>query len=333
MTTEIIMSYQKPETPTGEQFQEMLDRFRLGDLIAFEPIPVGSEQNVFVSSSMGEYVFRGKPLFPGQFAEEKFVVDHLHSRTKAPVAFPYLIDRSDDIFGWPYALMTRMPGVQVDDLNVRTGLAGWEHKEIASAFGKNLVDLHGFQVDHAGEYDVKMNDVRPFDVPYVDWLFDQVRYWLNDAKQYSRITPDDEKWVEQTLEQSLQAFEVPFQPCFVMGDYHLGNAVFMNGGTSWEVSGVFDFSKCYFGDPEADLSLPIALYLEAGTEEPARRFLCVYRDHTSRREGFSKRFSVHMLHERVLSWGLAKATGTETWPFELSFRDWAKPFCDWRLNW
>lgn len=328
MTTKIIMSYEKPQLPSAGQFQAMLDRFGLGDLVGFEPILRGSEQNVFVFSTAGEFVFRGKPLFAGQFAEEKFVVDHLHRQTVAPVAYPYLVDPSGDLFGWPYALMPRLPGNQVDDPNVQPRLTNGDQEEIACASARVLAQLHEFNVDHPGEYDVATNDMKRFGIPYVEWLFARIRYWMNDARKYSEITPEDERWVEQTLDRSREAFGVPFQPCFVMGDYHLGNAVFSKSNNFWEVSGVFDFSKCYFGDPEADLSLMTASYLEKGARDIAFAFLSAYLSETSVRNGFIQRFSVHMLHERVLAWGLAKATGETAWPETWPFRYWANYYTE-----
>jgi len=51
------------------------------------------------------------PHYPWQFPKERLIARLLHERTRAPVSWPYLLDPSDDIFGWSYALMPRLPGL------------------------------------------------------------------------------------------------------------------------------------------------------------------------------------------------------------------------------
>ena len=65
---------------TESQIQDALHRFRLGRLTGVSSVPSGmGGQNLFVSSTSGEYVFRGNPLYPGQFAKERFFAQVLHS--------------------------------------------------------------------------------------------------------------------------------------------------------------------------------------------------------------------------------------------------------------
>ena len=101
---------------SGAQFQAALDRFDLGQFIRAEPISAGNfGQNVYLTSATGEYVLRGAPFWPYQFPRERFFTDLLHARTRAPVPWPYLLDPEDDIFGWSYVIMPRMPGLQLSD--------------------------------------------------------------------------------------------------------------------------------------------------------------------------------------------------------------------------
>lgn len=46
------------------------------------------------------------------------------------------------------------------------------------------------------------------------------------------------------------------------------------------------------------------------------------------KENVKKRMKVHMLHQRVLDWGSAKATNMVTWDDELSFSLWVKEYTD-----
>lgn len=79
-------------------------------------------QNVFVTSTTGAWVLRGAPHYDWQLPAERFSCEQLHTRTRTPVPWPYLIDPSDDIFGWSYAIMPRMPGLQMSDPGVAGGL-------------------------------------------------------------------------------------------------------------------------------------------------------------------------------------------------------------------
>src|SRR5579872_2347774 len=69
-----------------EQFQAALNHFGLGQFLSAEAIPFGLfGQNVFVTSSTGEYVFRGAAHYDWQFPKEQFVANLLHERTNVPV--------------------------------------------------------------------------------------------------------------------------------------------------------------------------------------------------------------------------------------------------------
>src|SRR5215216_5853473 len=101
---------------TPHQFQAALARFELGDFVEATPVSGGLfGQNVFVTSTQGHYVLRGMPHYPWQFPKERFGAALLHERTQVPVAYPYLLDASTDIFGWSYLLMPRLQGIRPAD--------------------------------------------------------------------------------------------------------------------------------------------------------------------------------------------------------------------------
>ena len=51
-----------------DQFQAALNRFGLGNFLHTEPIPFGLfGQMVYLTSTDGEFVLRGRPHFPWQF--------------------------------------------------------------------------------------------------------------------------------------------------------------------------------------------------------------------------------------------------------------------------
>ncbi len=155
------------------QFQAALDRFQLGHFIQVEAIPFGNfGQNVFVSSTTGEYVLRGQPHFEWQFPTEQFFVQQLHERTSVPVPWPYLIDDTSDIFGWSFVLMPRMPGLQLADSEIKKQLSTVEKRGIAYALGENLAQMQKLTWPIAGRYNAATRSVEPFErIQELAWPF------------------------------------------------------------------------------------------------------------------------------------------------------------------
>ncbi len=335
---------------SDEQFQAALNHFSLGRFVRAEPIPFGLfGQNVFVSSTEGEFVLRGDPHFWWQFPTEQFYTKLLHERTNIPVPWPYLIDLSTEIFGWSYVLMPRMPGLQLADPQVKAQLEPEARKAIARALGENLAAMQQAKWPFSGRYDASSGDVQPFDLAHeLAWPFPVeansqlanmpptiisyrervkacLRHTIARARQYNdATTPDDVAWVEEIIVAGQEALDVPFEPCFVMEDYKEGNLVVQNTD-GWCVSGLFDLMGGHFGDGEADLSRPIAIYLEDDAQL-AHEFLNAYQRHTPLRPGFVQRFPVYMLLDRSIIWEYSQRTGQDWWPKDWSFRDWAEHY-------
>ena len=141
---------------SDEQFQMALDRFQLGTFLRAEPVPYGLwGQNIFISSTQGEYVLRGTPHFWWQFPTEQFFAQHLHERTQVPVPWPYQIDYAEDIFGWSYVLMPRMQGLQLASAEVRSQLSAKDKRAIARTLGENLARMQDLTWPIAGRYDAE----------------------------------------------------------------------------------------------------------------------------------------------------------------------------------
>ena len=204
-----------------DQFQEVLDRFSLGELVRAEPVPFGNfGQNVFLTSTKGEYVLRGAPHYPWQFPKERFFTDLLHEHTSVPVPWPYRLDPSDDIFGWSYVIMPRMPGLQLSKSDVRDKLGAEDRLGIAYAMGETLALLQELTWPCAGEYDLESDTIQPLEVDYSEWVISRIHHYLQLAMLPSdRTTDADVKWVEMMISLGRKALDVPFQPCFVMQDY------------------------------------------------------------------------------------------------------------------
>jgi len=337
---------------SDEQFQAALDRFHLGRLIQAEPIPFGLfGQNVFVSSTQGDYVLRGRPHFWWQFPTEQFYARFLCERAHAPAPWPYLIDPTADIFGWSYALMPRMPGLQLADPRVREQLQPSERQAIASTLGENLAHMQQAKWPGTGRYRVATDTVEPFELAFeMAWpspvesdphlaalpptriSYSQrvkacLRYLLAKARALNTAatTQEDITWVENCIEEAKVALDDTFTPCLVLEDYKRENLVVLHQGEGWRVSGVFDLMEAHFGDGEADLSRQYAMYLQ---EEPhlARVFLQGYLSQTTPRPGFIRRFPVYMLLDRAIIWEFVHRRDPQWWDGERTFRDWASQY-------
>lgn len=342
-----------------EQFQAALDRFNLGQFIQAEAIPFGSfGQNVFVTSTTGEYVLRGTPHIGWQFPTEQFYSRLLHERTQVPVAWPYLLDPAEDIFGWSYALMPRMSGLQLADPQVRSQLGAEERRGIARALGENLALMQELTWPFCGRYDASTDTVQPLEplrelawpfpvqtavharvhvaiepgatVTYGELVIARILHYLTLSRTYDdHTTADDVAWTEQVLMQAKSALDVPFQPCFVMEDYKRDNLVVTRQNGTWRVSGLFDLMSGYFGDGETDLARTVGMYLHIDKDPPmAREFVQAYLSKRPPRPGFAERFQVYLLLDRAILWEYAHKTGQRWWDERWTFRDCASQCID-----
>lgn len=121
------------------QLRAALDRFDLGRLVSTTPVTTGNfGQNVFLTASTGDYVFRGHPLRDEQFAKERYFAQVLHERTSVPVPWPYHHERDRDLFGWEYAIMPRLDGVHLAEPDAYDNLADDDRSGIAVAMAHTL---------------------------------------------------------------------------------------------------------------------------------------------------------------------------------------------------
>ncbi len=158
---------------SDEQFQKALERFSLGTFLQAEPVSFGLwGQNIFLSSTEGEYVLRGSPHLWWQFPTEQFFAPLLHERTQVPVPWPYQLDYAEDIFGWSYALMPRMQGLQLASTEVQSQFSAKDKRGIARALGENLARMQDLTWPFAGRYDAETHTVQPFELAHeLAWPF------------------------------------------------------------------------------------------------------------------------------------------------------------------
>jgi aminoglycoside phosphotransferase (APT) family kinase protein len=333
-----------------EQFDAALARFDLGNFIRAELIPFGLfGQNVFVTSTAGEFVLRGSPHFEWQFPTERFFVDLLHRETVVPVPSPYLIDESPEIFGWSYVLMPRMPGIQVDDPKVKVLLSPGDRRQMAHAMGETLAAMHQVTSNICGRYDMTSRSIKPFDRAYElaypfpprpedlarsrtisnrERVLGVIRRLLDKSRIVNDQTTDaDANWVEEVIASNQHAMRDDFRPSIVMEDFKEGNVVFEQRGASWRVGGLFDLMGAHFGDPEADLSRTSASYFDENPEL-AREFVLTYLSTHPASPGFGSRFQIFMLLDRMIVWEFVQRHEGGVALKDTTLRAWAGRYVD-----
>jgi aminoglycoside phosphotransferase (APT) family kinase protein len=269
------------------------------------------------------------PHYDWQLPAEQFFCELLHTRTRTPVPWPYLLDPRDDIFGWSYAIMPRMPGLQPSDPGVAGALAGKDRLGMAQAMAENLALMHELSWPFAGGFELASGTIAPCPVSWAEWVAADVHGWLERARTHSdRTTDADIDWVDQLLHFAHDALAEPFHPSFVMHDYKEQNATFERAGEGWRVSGIFDLMEAFFGDGEIDLSRQTVQYMEEDPEL-AQAFVRRYLELRTARPGFRERFVVYLLWDRLVIWEYFQRPERETpWKSDLTLRAWLEPILD-----
>lgn len=311
-----------------EQLQAALDRFALGRLAEVEVAPGGLfGQNLFLTTGAGgvgeQWVFRGAPHWPWQFSKERFFAERIHRTTRAPVPWPYYVERDEALFGWSYAIMRRLPGISPAVVRDGGDRAAWRRVVVAMAEG--LAELHRHTAPAPGEYDP---DGRPDGGVLAEPSFERWVVRSLEAKRDAGLSAggvfeaEDVAYIDALIADHRAALSVPFAPSFVHYDFKEGNLHVEKTANSWRLSGVFDLMTGAYGDGEEDLSRMTAGLAGAG-EEPARAFLDAYAKQHPLRSGAAERFRLYMLMDRLSIWLYARAN--DVWfPPEARFRRFAR---------
>jgi Ser/Thr protein kinase RdoA (MazF antagonist) len=229
-----------------------------------------------------------------------------------------------------YAVLPRLPGLDVGDPAVRDGLSATERLALARAMGDALARVHALTWPHYGEYDAATDTIAPIETSFADWTAARVRDWLARCRGASNATTDaDASWVEDVIASARDALALePDAPTFAYRDYKENNVVAQREGGGWRVTGVFDLGEGYFGDGEADFSRSVATYLREDAAL-ARVFLDGYRARRPLRPGHEERFPLYMLLDRLIIWEYGQRN--KVWfPPGLAFRAWAEPYTSFR---
>ena len=332
MCSELAMAFREYTKRLGnisdEQLQRALSYFDLGEFLHAEPILFGLfGQNLFLTSTAGEFVLRGVPHYDWQFPTEQFFAEQLHARTHVPVPYPYLLNPYSEIFGWPFVIMPRMSGLQLADAQIMSKLSMDERRGVAQALAAMLIEIQTLTWEHSGRYNIATQQIEPLGQEYRRGVVERIRELITQAQSYNaNTTATDVAWAENIIERTARACLTPYQSCLVLEDYKEPNVVVTQGQTGWQVSGVFDFMTAHFGDGEADLARQVGTYLRE-SPELADEFVQFYLDHKVVEPGFAERQQLYILYDSLLIWSFWQGhAGGLPEDKTLNLKQWAGPF-------
>ncbi len=326
-----------------EQFAAVAARLDLGRFISAAPTTSGLfGQNVFLTTSKGEFVLRGAPHWVKeidetehhredrwQFTKETWFARQLHERTTAPVPWPFLHEQSDDILGWPFIVMPRAPGECFDERSIMKALSPEDRRTVARALGENLAQMQELTSPFAGDFSPKTIELAPYPDGYVSWV---VREIGTMTKQVSdNVTDDDLAWIAAASERALGVKQQPANT-FVHGDYKLNNLTVLREGDIWRVGGVFDLHEARFGDGALDLVRQACSYLDT---EPAlaRAFVEAYDARHDRDPARRERMPLYVINDRMKFWAFFNRPGKRAaWAEGKTFRGWTTRYMDGLLS-
>ncbi len=318
---------------TPDQLQRALDRFGLGTLTDAQPVAGGLfGQNAFVTSSTGEWVLRGAPHYDGQFQKERFFSCLIHEQTLVEAPWPFLIERSTDVFGWHYSIMPRLPGVDPGSPDLQRDFTPSDRIAVARALGDHLGLLQSATFDTPAVYDYEQDSLASIDQPFSDWFITSVRDWLQRCRDDSRATTDEDvTWVEKIIDGASDALAVPFAPSLVHTDYKENNTCAIRTPDGWRITGVFDLGEAYIGDGEYDLARAACEYHLRRDDGSFRAFVDAYGAHRRPHAGFAERMRLFILLDRLIIWEYGQRN--KIWfPPDMTLRAWAERFVMMKLE-
>ena len=316
------------------QLRAVTRKANLGAFVSASPVSGGLfGQNVFVTTTSGDYVFRGAPHWHNgapndawQFPKERLYADLLHARARAPVAWPPHLDDSCEDFPWPYLIVPRLSGVCLSAPTDRAALSDHDGIEIANALGRTLADLQSLRRDQAGDFDPDLQAIAPYPGGYSQHLRTEIEQQAAAARINQAFGPQDDSWLD-ALFAAEAAHPAETSPVtFAHNDYHLGNVLLEQKQTDWRVSGVIDLMTCNFGDPAADLVRQSCDWLDRAPQ-CTDAYLLAYRQAGGCAAPTPARLALLVVYERLLIWSYFTRPDVAHAAFKSqTFRSWAEPY-------
>ena len=335
MSTPIVYSHRLGAI-SDAQFQAVMSRFGLGRFLQAVPVTSGLfGQNVFLSTTAGEFVLRGAPHWVKgindptywqedrwQFNKERFFAQQLHERAEVPVPWPMHHDQSSDLLGWPYLVMPRMPGHCFDDHSILKVLSPADRVGVAVALGGMLARMQRFQWPFAGDFSPLTITLEPYPSGYTQQVIDETRMYTRMAEASGAITTVDREYIDSVFSQAL-AVPGGRPNTFVHCDYKLNNLTVLQDQGSWRVSGIFDLHEARFGDGILDIVRQTCSYLD--TDPPmAGWFVQSLLKNVEQDERIKHLLPWYVVNDRMKIWEyFSRPEVSGTWRQGKTFVEWS----------
>lgn len=322
-----------------EQFQAVAARLNLGRFVAAERVTTGLfGQNVFMRTSAGEFVLRGAPHWVQsmgdtehrredrwQFTQEVFFARQLHERTTVPVAWPMLHDERDDIFGWPYVVMPRMPGECFDDRRIVRDLEPAERSDVARALGLTLAEMQTLTWPFAGDFDRRSIRLEPYPGGGEKWVADEVAMLVDLADRNGAMTLDDRRWIDDVSQRATRV-RVERPNTYTHCDYKLNNLTVGRSPLGWAVTGLFDLHEARFADGALDIVRQACAYLDNDPPQ-VHEFIASYRAHAPEDPSLRERVPLYLINDRLKFWTyFTRPDARAAWTVGTTFKLWASRY-------
>ena len=322
---------------SDEQFAAVAERLNLGRFVSAAPTTSGLfGQNVFLTTTEGEFVLRGAPHWvrgPGerawrredrwQFSKETYFAEQLHLRTGAPVPWPMLHDGSDDIFGWPYLVMPRMPGQCFDERSIRKALSPDDQRGVAEALGALLAQIQQLTSPFAGDFDVDTIALTPHPGGAVEYTVDEVRRFVGFAQESGSLAEADIAWIEAAAARALAAGPRP--NTYTHCDFKLNNLTLSRDAAGWRVTGLFDLHEARFADGALDIVRTACAYLDTAPALAAV-FVGSYLSRAAPAPRLSEVMPLYVISDRLKFWEFLRRPENAGFLKARSFIAWTEPY-------
>ena len=307
-----------------ERFQLTADLYDLGRVLDTEFLGGTYGNNIGVLTEKGDWILRGavSPMETSTLRRERFFARILHERSSIAAPWPYLINESVDIFGWPYALMRRLPGkVLHPSLNLN-----WQ--VIGHALGQAVAKLHAIHFPSIGEWHADLDDISSPGVTAAEWLEGRVADLRERIAHTSSPLDDTSAALIDSLVADAKSAMGEFEPTYVHGDLGIGNLVGERTSQGFSFTGVFDLGGGFSGDPDEDLATPIWWPLYWGNTVASREFLNAYRIQCPARSGQEVRLRAYVLVSMLTNWEAGRRQGFAWYGKSNRFCEWALPLLE-----
>lgn len=316
-----------------EQLDAAAQRLGIGRFVAAAPATAGLfGQNLFLTTTEGEFVLRGAPHWVNgapndawQFAKETFFARLVHERTDVPVPWPMLHDTASDIFGWPYLVMPRMPGIGIDVRTSARTFAAEDRLGIAAALGDALARLQRLRWPVAGEVDPNCV-FAAYPAGHARHLADEILAMADVAGAHGAFDPHDRDYVARVIEAGCACEASGAEAVYVHADYGLGNLVVDRVQGAWAVTGLFDFHTSCMGVGTLDLCRQSAAYFD---HDPpcAEGFVSAWRERSDAAAPDRDLVALCAVNERMKIWEyFTRPAQRADWTRGRTFRSYAEPY-------